>query len=87
MCYCIVECATDQFSVVPEDLKLGEIEKVDNAVFPMDQYENVLIPHIDFVIPEKFDVVDCKYLLFFVPTKVILDLKQVLLVSILILTL
>uniref|UniRef100_A0A7N2MRJ5 Protein kinase domain-containing protein n=1 Tax=Quercus lobata TaxID=97700 RepID=A0A7N2MRJ5_QUELO len=71
----VVECATDQFSIMPKDLQLGEVEKVDNAMFPMDQYENVLIRHIDFMIPEEFDVVDSKFLLFFVPTKVILDLK------------
>ena len=52
----VVECATHQFSIMPKDLQLGEVEKVDNAMFPMDQYENVLIRHIDFVIPEEFEV-------------------------------
>ena len=49
------------------------------------QEEIILIPHIDFVIPNEFDVVEFKVFLFPVLPKVILDLKQVLLVSILIL--
>ena len=49
------------------------------------QDEIILIPHIDFVIPNEFDVVEFKVFLFPMLSKVILDLKQVLLVSILIL--
>ena len=49
------------------------------------QDEIILIPHIDFVIPNEFDVVEFKIFLFLVLPKVIPDLKQVLLVSILIL--
>ena len=49
------------------------------------QEEIILIPRIDFVIPNEFDVVKFKVFLFPVLLKVILDLKQVLFVSILIL--
>ena len=49
------------------------------------QDEIILIPHIDFVIPNEFDVVEFKVFLFPVLPKVIPDSKQVLLVSILIL--
>ena len=49
------------------------------------QDEIILIPHIDFVIPNEFDVVEFKVFPFPMLSKVILDLKQVLLVSILIL--
>ena len=49
------------------------------------QEEIILIPHIDFVIPNEFDMVEFKVFLFPVLLKVILDLKQVLFVSILIL--
>ena len=49
------------------------------------QDEIILIPHIDFVIPNEFDVVEFKVFLFPVLSKVIPDLKQVLLVIILIL--
>ena len=45
----------------------------------------MLIPHIDFVIPEEFFMVEFKVFLFSTLPKVIPDLKQVLLVSILIL--
>ena len=45
----------------------------------------MLIPHIDFVIPEEFDMVEFKVFLFSVLPKVIPDLKQVFLVNILIL--
>ena len=45
----------------------------------------MLIPHIDFVIPEEFVMVEFKVFLFSTLPKVIPDLKQVLLVSILIL--
>ena len=49
------------------------------------QDEIILIPHIDFVIPNEFDVVEFKVFLFLVLPEVIPDLKQVLFVSILIL--
>ena len=49
------------------------------------QDEIILIPHIDFVIPNEFDVVEFKIFLFFMLPKVIPDLKQVLLVNILLL--
>ena len=45
----------------------------------------MLIPHIDFVIPNEFDMVEFKVFIFSVLPKVILDLKKVLFVSILIL--
>ena len=51
----------------------------------MVQDKIVLIPHINFVIPEEFDMVEFKVFLFSVLLKVIPNLKQVLLVSILIL--
>ena len=63
-------------------------EEVKIIVLPMVhkvQEEIILIPHIDFVIPNEFDVVELKVFLFPVLSKVILDLKQVLFVSILIL--
>ena len=47
------------------------------------QEEIILIPHIDFVIPNEFDVVEFKVFLFPMLPKVISDLKQVLFVSIL----
>ena len=45
----------------------------------------MLIPHINFVIPEEFDMVEFKIFLFSMLRRVILDFKQVLLVNILIL--
>ena len=84
----IVECASDQPSTVLEDLHLDEVEEVKTIVLPMVhkvQEEIILIPHIDFVIPNVFDVVEFKVFLFPVLPKVISDLTQVLLVSILIL--
>ena len=45
----------------------------------------MLIPHIDFVIPNEFDMVEFKVFIFSVLPKVILNLKKLLLVSILIL--
>ena len=45
----------------------------------------MLIPHINFVIPEEFDIVEFKIFLFSMLRRVILDFKQVLLVNILIL--
>ena len=84
----VVECASNQPSTVLEDLHLGEVEEVKTTVLPMVhkvQEEITLIPHIDFVIPNEFDVVEFKVFLFLVLPKVIPDLKQVLLVNILIL--
>ena len=49
------------------------------------QDEIMLTPHIDFVIPNEFDVMEFKVFLFSMLPKVIPDLKQVFLVSILIL--
>ena len=46
----VVEYASDQLSIVLKDLQLGEVERVDNILFPMVQDEIVLIPYIDFVI-------------------------------------
>ena len=71
-----------------EDLHLGEVEEVKTTVLPMVhkvQEEIILIPHIDFVIPNEFDVVEFKVFVFHVLPKVISDLKQVLFVNILIL--
>ena len=84
----VVERASDQPSTVLEDLHLGEVEEVKTTMLPMVhkvQDEIILIPHIDFVIPNEFDVVEFKVFLFPVLLKVIPDLKQVLLLSILIL--
>ena len=44
----------------------------------MVQDKVMLIPHINLVIPEEFDMVEFKIFLFFVLPKVILNLKQVL---------
>ena len=79
------ESAFDQPSMVYEDKQFAKVEKVDNWVLAMVQDKIVLIPHIDFVIPKEFDMVEFKIFLFFVLPKVILDSKQVLLVNILIL--
>ena len=73
--------------MVHEDKKFAKVEKVDNIVLPMVQDEIILIPHIDFVIPKEFDMVEFKVFLFSMLLRVIPDLKQVLLVSILILQL
>ena len=84
----VVERASNQSSTVLEDLHLGEVKEVKTTVLPMVhqvQDEIILIPHIDFVIPNEFNVVEFKVFLFPVLPKVILDLKQVLLVSILLL--
>ena len=84
----VVECASNQPSTVLEDLHLGEVEEVKTTMLPMVhkvQEEIILIPHIDFVIPSEFDVVEFKVFLFPVLLKVISNLKQVLFVSILIL--
>ena len=84
----VVECASDQPSTILKDLHLGEVKEDKTTVLPMVhkvQEEIILIPHIDFVIPNEFDVVEFKVFLFPVLPKVISDLKQVLFVSILIL--
>ena len=90
----VVECASAQPSTVLENLHLGEVEEVKTTVLPMVhkvQEEIILIPHIDFVIPNEFDVVEFKVFfslqgfLFPVLLKMISDLKQMLFVSILIL--
>ena len=46
----VVEYASDQLSIVLKDLQLGEVERVDNILFPMVQDKIVLIPYFDFVI-------------------------------------
>ena len=69
--------------MVHEDKQFAKVEKVDNIVLPMVQDKMMLIPHIDFVIPKEFDMVEFKVFLFSVLPKVILDLKQVLLVYLL----
>ena len=84
----VVERTSNQPSIVLEDLHLGEVEEVKTTVLPMVhkvQEKIILIPHIDFVISNEFDVVEFKVFLFHVLLKVISDLKQVLFVSILIL--
>ena len=84
----VVECASNQPSTVLEDLHLDEVEEVKTTMLPMVhkvQEEIILIPHIDFVIPNEFDVVEFKVFVFSVLPKVISDLKQVLFISILIL--
>ena len=83
----VVERTSDQPSIVLEDLHLGEVEGVKTTVLPMVhkvQEKIILILHIDFVIPNEFDVVKFKVFLFHVLPKVISDLKQVLFVNILI---
>ena len=70
------------------EIHLCEVEEVKTTVLPMVhkvQDEIMLIPHIDFVIPNEFDMVEFKVFIFSVLPKVILNLKKVLLVSILIL--
>ena len=84
----VIERASNQPSTVLEELHLGEVKEVKTTVLPMVhkvQEEIILIPHINFVIPNEFDVVEFKVFLFPVFPKVISDLKQVLFVSILIL--
>uniref|UniRef100_A0A7N2MKS8 Uncharacterized protein n=1 Tax=Quercus lobata TaxID=97700 RepID=A0A7N2MKS8_QUELO len=68
----VVERASDQPSIVFEDLHLGEVEEVKTTMLPMVhkvQEEIILIPHIDFVIPNEFDVVEFKVFLFTVLPK------------------
>ena len=79
------EFAFDQPSMVHKDKQFAKVEKVDNIVLPMVQDKIMLIPHIDFVIPKEFDMVEFKVFLFSMLPTVIPNLKQVLLVSILIL--
>ena len=79
------ESTFDQPSIVHEDKQFAKVEKVDNIVLPMFQDKIMLILHIDFDILEEFDMVEFKVFLFSMLPKVIPDLKQVLLVSILIL--
>ena len=79
------ESAFDQPSIVHEDKQFAKVEKVDNIVLPMVQDKIMLIPHIDFVIPEEFDMVEFKVFLFSMLPRVIPNLKQVLLISILML--
>ena len=84
----VVECASDQPSMVLEDLHLGEVEEVKTTLFPMVhkvQDEIILIPHIDFVILNEFDEVKFKVFLFSMLLKVIPNLKLVLLINILLL--
>ena len=69
-----------RIQTAPEEVKIIVLPMVHKV-----QEEIILIPHIDFVIPNEFDVVELKVFLFPVLSKVILDLKQVLFVSILIL--
>ena len=80
--------ASNQPSIVLKDLHLGEVEKVKTTLFPMVhkvQDEIILIPHIDFVIPNEFDEVKFKVFLFSMLLKVIPNLKLVLLINILLL--
>ena len=64
-----------------ENKQFAKVERVDNIVLPMVQDKIMLIPHIDFIIPEEFDMVEFKVFLFSMLPRVILDLKQLLLVS------
>ena len=77
--------AFDQPSMVHKDKQFAKVEKVDNIVLPMVQDKIMLIPHIDFVIPKEFDMMEFKVFLFSMLPRVIPNLKQVLFVSILIL--
>ena len=79
------ESAFNQTFVVHEDKQFAKVEKVDNIVLPIIQDKIMLIPHIDFVIPEEFDMVEFKVFLFSMLPRVIPNLKQVLLISILML--
>ena len=74
----VVERASDQPSTVLEDLHLGKVEEVKTTMLPMVhkvQEEIILIPHIDFVIPNEFDAVEFKVFLFPMLPKVILRLE------------
>ena len=54
------ESAFDQPSMVHKDKQFAKVEKEDNIVLPMVQDKIVLTPHIDFVIPKEFDMVEFK---------------------------
>ena len=69
------ESAFDQPFVVHEDKQFAKVDKVDKILLPMFQDKIMLIPHIDFVIPEEFDMVKFKVFLFSMLPKVIPDLK------------
>ena len=56
-----------------EDKQFAKVEKVDNILLPMVQDKIMLIPHIDFVIPEELVIVEFKVFLFFMLPKVIPD--------------
>ena len=58
------ESAFDQPFMVYEDKEFANVEKVDNIVFPIVQDKLMLISHIDFVIPEEFDMVKFKVFFF-----------------------
>ena len=58
------EYAFHQPSMVHEDKQFAKVEKMDNIVLSMVQDKIVLIPHINFVIPEEFDMVEFKVFLF-----------------------
>ena len=63
----VVERTSDQPSIVLEDLHLGEVKEVKTTVLPMVhkvQEKIILILHIDFVIPNEFDVVEFKVFFF-----------------------
>ncbi|XP_050290638.1 sister chromatid cohesion protein PDS5 homolog D-like [Quercus robur] len=62
----VVKRASDQPSTILEDLHLGKVEEVKTTMFPMVhkvQDEIMLIPHIDFVIPNESNAVEFKVLL------------------------
>ena len=74
----VIEHASDQLSTVLEDLHLGEVKEVKTIVLPMVhkvQEEIILIPHIDFVIPNEFDAVEFRVFLFPMLPKVISRLE------------
>ena len=71
------ESTFDQPSMVHEDKQFAKVEKVDTMMLPMVQDKIVVIPNIDFVIPEEFNnVMECKTSPFFVLQKVVPILKQ-----------
>jgi hypothetical protein len=63
------ECATDQSSRVPEDMKLDEVDKIDTIVLSAAKEKPSpfasLIPYIDFVLLDIFIVVEQQTSLFF----------------------
>ncbi|KAL0011769.1 hypothetical protein SO802_006877 [Lithocarpus litseifolius] len=65
------ESVFDQPSMAHKGNQFAKVEKVDNIVLPMVQDRIVLIPHIDFVIPEEFDMVEFKVFLFSMLPKVL----------------